>query len=328
MSSNSNNQGWVWLSISTWLCLSMSLVLLNKWILYSLEFCEYHLANFYETLSSLFSDYPAFLATSHLMFNTICSQLIVLTGGHVTKNTKTYIGIMKHLKLFAPVAALMTFSIICGNMAYIQLSVAFIQMLKAFSPVAVYIISCISGAAALNAAKCLDIALISGGVVIATYGWSEPSAVGTLLQIVAVIADAVRLVLMQRILSTYDMNLEAFEMLYYLAPLSTLTGLLASLGLPFPSISEIQGAWIYVMGSCVLSFCLNMIGFSVIKKTSSLTLSVCGILKDIGLIVLSLVLWKDEITVVSCVGYGTTLLGIMHYRHSGRSEERSPRLGR
>ncbi|KAI0452492.1 triose-phosphate transporter family-domain-containing protein [Xylaria acuta] len=304
MNSKSNNRGWVLLSISIWLCLSMSLVLLNKWILYSLEFY-----------------YPAFLATSHLMFNTICSQLIVFTGSHVTKNTKTYIGTITHLKIFAPVAALMTFSIICGNMAYIRLSVAFIQMLKAFSPVAVYIISCIFGAAALNVVRCLDIALISGGVVIATYGWSEPSVLGTLLQIVAVVADAVRLVLMQRILSTYDMNLEAFEMLYYLAPLSTLLGLIVSLGFPFPSISEIQGAWLYVIGSCVLSFCLNMIGFSVIKKTSSLTLSVCGILKDICLIAVSLVLWKDEITMVSCVGYGTTLLGIMHYRHSGRTEE-------
>ncbi|KAI1733751.1 triose-phosphate transporter family-domain-containing protein [Xylaria scruposa] len=298
-----NSQSLAWLSISTWLCLSMSLVLLNKWILDDLKF-----------------HYPAFLATSHLMFNTICTQLVVLAGGHIIKKTDIHIGGITYLKIFAPVAVLMSFSIICGNLAYIRLSVAFIQMLKAFSPVAVYILSCVFGAAALTVVRCLDVALISGGVVVATYGWNEPSVMGALLQVVAVVADAIRLVLTQRILSNYNLNLEAFQMLYYLAPLCTLSGAIASLGLPFPSISEIKGAWPQVLGSCVLSFCLNVVGFSVIKKTSSLTLSVCGILKDICLIAVSLVLWKEKITILSLIGYSTTLAGIMHYRHAGRTD--------
>ncbi|ORY66312.1 triose-phosphate transporter family-domain-containing protein [Pseudomassariella vexata] len=284
--------------IISWLALSMSLVMLNKLIMSDLNF-----------------NYPAFLATSHLVFNTLCTQLLALPTSFLKNDPWTNVDRAAFYKALVPIAVLMNFSIICGNAAYVHLSVALIQMLKALSPVAVYVISCLLGLTEVTGRKCIDVCVISGGVMLSSLGWTEETSMSIILQLSAIIADAVRLAMTQKVLSSCELNVEPLALLHHLAPICSLTGLVLTIGLETPTIPEVLGIWHFGIGSCILSFCLNIAGFSVVKKTSSLTLSICGILKDLILIGLSIAIWHDAVTALQLIGYGLALVGILHYRH-------------
>ena len=70
------------------------------------------------------------LTTWHLIFATIATQILarttsVLDGRHNVKMTGRI-----YLRAIAPIGFFFSLSLICGNKAYLYLSVAFIQMLK------------------------------------------------------------------------------------------------------------------------------------------------------------------------------------------------------
>jgi hypothetical protein len=98
---------------SVWICLSSSVILFNKWILDTLNF-----------------RYPVILTTYHLTFATIMTQILarwttMLDGRKTVKMTGRV-----YLRAIVPIGLFFSLSLICGNLTYLYLSVAFIQMLK------------------------------------------------------------------------------------------------------------------------------------------------------------------------------------------------------
>jgi hypothetical protein len=50
-----------------------------------------------------------------------------------------------------------------------------------------------------------------------------------------------------------------------------------------------------------------------ISKTSSLMMRLCGILKDILIVISSMILWHSPVTSMQAGGYGISLLGLVYY---------------
>jgi hypothetical protein len=74
--------------------------------------------------------YPVLLTTFHLAFATIMTQLLaryttLLDGRKTVKMTGRV-----YLRAIVPIGFFFSLSLICGNLTYLYLSVAFIQMLK------------------------------------------------------------------------------------------------------------------------------------------------------------------------------------------------------
>jgi hypothetical protein len=75
-------------------------------------------------------EYPIFLTTWHLVFATLMTQglarftKVLDSRKAVPMNGRTY------LRAIVPIGIFFSLSLICGNQAYLYLSVAFIQMLK------------------------------------------------------------------------------------------------------------------------------------------------------------------------------------------------------
>ena len=63
-----------------------------------------------------------------------------------------------------------------GNAAYMYISIAFIQMLKALMVVAVYMFGVLLSTEVLTATRLLNVSVISFGVVVASYGGAPPPA--------------------------------------------------------------------------------------------------------------------------------------------------------
>lgn len=99
--------------IATWISLSSSVIIFNKWILDTAGF-----------------RYPIVLTTWHLAFATLMTQILARTTKTLDGRKKVPMTGKIYLRAIMPIGLMFSLSLICGNLTYLYLSVSFIQMLK------------------------------------------------------------------------------------------------------------------------------------------------------------------------------------------------------
>lgn len=99
--------------IATWITLSSSVILFNKWLLDTKGF-----------------RYPVVLTTWHLAFATLMTQILARTTHVLDSRKKVPMTGKIYLRAIVPIGLMFSLSLICGNLTYLYLSVSFIQMLK------------------------------------------------------------------------------------------------------------------------------------------------------------------------------------------------------
>ncbi|KAK3989816.1 triose-phosphate transporter family-domain-containing protein [Cladorrhinum sp. PSN332] len=286
--------------VSIWITLSSSVILFNKWILSTLQF-----------------EYPVILTTWHLTFATIMTQLLaryttLLDGRKTVKMTGRV-----YLRAIVPIGFFFSLSLICGNLTYLYLSVAFIQMLKATTPVAVLISSWALGVSTPNLKVFLNVSVIVVGVVIASIGEIKFVWIGFIYQIFGIAFEALRLTMVQRLLSSAEYKMDPLVSLYYFAPVCAAMNFAVALFWEVPKISMDQ---IYDVGLFTLllnglcAFALNVSVVFLIGKTSSLVLTLCGVLKDVLLVVASMIIWGTQVSGLQFFGYSIALGGMVYYK--------------
>lgn len=92
-------------------------------------------------------------------------------------------------------------------------------MLFGFSvPVATFLVAVLWGTDVLRCDVFLNMVLISVGVAISSYGEIHFNMMGTLYQVMGIVAEALRLVLTQVLLQKKGLTLNPITTLYYIAP--------------------------------------------------------------------------------------------------------------
>lgn len=107
-----------------------------------------------------------------------------------------------------------------GNMAYLHLTVAFVQMLKAFCPVITMLLLFIARLERATTKLVLSVSIISLGVAMASYGEMNLSLFGLAAMLTSVVSESVRLVLTQHLL--VGLNFHPLEGLVYIGSACTL----------------------------------------------------------------------------------------------------------
>lgn len=213
-----------------------------------------------------------------------------------------------------PIGALFAASLIFSNYAYLYLSVAYIQMVKAFTPVSVLLMSIAFGLKAANATQLLIVFGISCGVAIASYGEAKFDMFGFVLQAIAILFESTRLVMIQVLLQ--GLKMDPLVSVYYFAPVCA--GMLAVVlpfvegWAPFAHLGEVGGLVLFSNASC--AFALNLALVFLIGAASSLVLTLAGVVKDILLIVGSMVILHSIVTPTQCLGYGIALAGLVAFK--------------
>ncbi len=158
------------------------------------------------------------------------------------------------------------------------------------------------------------------GVVIASGGEPSFHLYGFVMCIMATAARALKSVVQGILLSSEGEKLNSMNLLLYMAPIAVVVLLPATLLLE-PNVLGITVAlarkdvlilFLLVVNSAMAYF-VNLTNFLVTKHTSALTLQVLGNAKGAVAVVVSILLFRNPVSVVGMVGYSLTVFGVVLY---------------
>ena len=281
-----------------WMCFSGGLIMLNK-----------------DLLSNGFP-YPMALSGLGMVFSGVASQFVCRKYGFVDPEklvTREF-----YLKNIMPVGFLGAMTLWLGNLVYLYLSVSLIQMLKCLTPVITMIALFVSGLETPTQKMVLSVVLIALGTSVASIGAIDASLIGIVIMLGAEIAESVRLVMTQYLLT--GKKFHPFEGLMYLAPATALWLGIGSLITEVPSMIRdgaidvvTRNALKFAAAAC-MGFGVNLLAYIVIQSASSLTLKVIGTIKNAIVVILGVVLLHDAITITQWIGYGGSIAAFYWYQ--------------
>ncbi|PNS17497.1 hypothetical protein CAC42_8040 [Sphaceloma murrayae] len=286
--------------IATWIGLSSSVILFNKWILDTAGF-----------------RFPIVLTTWHLGFATLMTQILARFTSVLDSRKKVPMTGRIYLRAIVPIGLMFSLSLICGNLTYLYLSVSFIQMLKATTPVAVLLATWTMGLAPPNMKTLGNVSFIVLGVIIASVGEIKFVLIGFLFQIAGIIFEAIRLTMVQRLLSSAEFKMDPLVSLYYFAPACAVMNGLTALFVEVPKmgLSDLEKVGYFnLFANAFVAFALNVSVVFLIGRTSSLVLTLSGVLKDILLVLASMLIFRDPVSGLQFFGYSIALGGLVYYK--------------
>ncbi|XP_058210824.1 probable sugar phosphate/phosphate translocator At3g17430 isoform X1 [Rhododendron vialii] len=300
-----------YLYLLIYITLSSGVILYNKWVLSPKYF------NF---------PFPITLTMIHMGFSGAVAFLLVRVFKVVSPVKMTF---EIYSTCVIPISAFFASSLWFGNTAYLHISVAFIQMLKALMPVATFLMAVLCGTDKLRWDVFSNMLLVSVGVVVSSYGEIHFNVVGTVYQVTGIFAEALRLVLTQVLLQKKGLTLNPITSLYYIAPCSFMFLFVPWYFLEKPGmeVSQIQfNFWIF-FSNAICALALNFSIFLVIGRTGAVTIRVAGVLKDWILIALSTVVFPEStITGLNIIGYAIALCGVVMYNYLKVKDVRASQL--
>ncbi|KAK1387392.1 putative sugar phosphate/phosphate translocator [Heracleum sosnowskyi] len=300
-----------YLYLLVYILLSSGVILYNKWVLSPKYF------NF---------PFPITLTMIHMGFSGAVAFILIRVLKVVAPVKMTF---EIYATCVIPISAFFASSLWFGNTAYLHISVAFIQMLKALMPVATFLMAVMCGTDKLRWDVFLNMLLVSVGVVVSSYGEIHFNVIGTAYQVTGIFAEALRLVLTQVLLQKKGLTLNPITSLYYIAPCSFAFLFVPWYFLEQPGmeVSQIKfNFWIF-FSNAMCALALNFSIFLVIARTGAVTIRVAGVLKDWILIALSTVIFPESIiTGLNITGYAIALCGVVFYNYIKVKDVRSSQL--
>ncbi|KAI1854840.1 hypothetical protein JX265_002479 [Neoarthrinium moseri] len=293
--------------IAAWIFFSNVTILFNKWLLDTAGF-------------------PIILTTIHLAMATLLTQLLSRFSTLLDSRHNIRLTGRVYLRTILPIGVLYMLSLVCSNLAYLYLSVPFIQMLKAFAPVSTLFLSFGLGLANPRVSVLGNVLVIAAGVLLSSLGEVRFSWLGFAFQMGGTVAESLRLLLIQGLLSkdgdgeaggaVKGIGMDPLVGLYYYAPVCAVLNGFVALVTEVPTFdwSDLERVgWGLLALSGLVAFMLNVASVFLIGRTSALAMNLTGIFKSILLVVVSMMIWNTPVTMLQTLGYAIALLGMMYY---------------
>lgn len=198
-------------------------------------------------------------------------------------------------------------------------AVAFVQMLKAFTPVSTMLYGFAFGLEKPSAKLIAAVGCITCGVLLSSYGELNFSTFGVVAMLTSIAAEGLRTVLMQHLLASKQFHpLEAWM---YLGP-ACIIWLVVLIGVVEAQEIHYQNAYAIVVAhkwyfafAALAGFAVNALAMLVIKLASALTLKVLGLCKDVGLVAFGVLLLGEHVAGLQVGGYAVALVGFAAYNY-------------
>jgi len=268
-------------------------------------------------LSSVGFHFPLSLSLITLLFTWFACWAYVKISGNKWKHQQT-LNYDFYVYNVLPIGALSACTIVLGMASYLYLTVSFIQMLKAFTPVMTMIglVMFRLDSPSQNAMLC--VLMISFGTAVAGYGELNFSIVGVLCMLSAQVAEAMKLVYTQVVLTKGKLGV--FETVYYVTPASAACVFLCAFVMEFPKMTYEDVMLIYdnkfiFLNSCILAILTQTINTVVIQYSSALVLKLTATARNALLILFNAMVLGEIVSFGQIFGYIISIFGFGMYNY-------------
>ncbi|XP_017206237.1 solute carrier family 35 member C2 isoform X6 [Oryctolagus cuniculus] len=253
------------------------------------------------------------------LFSALCRALVQCSS----HRARVVLSWADYLRRVAPTALATALDVGLSNWSFLYITVSLYTMTKSSAVLFILIFSLIFKLEELRAALVLVVLLIAGGLFMFTYKSTQFNVEGFALVLGASFIGGIRWTLTQMLLQKAELGLQnPIDTMFHLQPLMFL-GLFPLFavfeGLHLSTSEKIfrfqdTGLLLRVLGSLllggILAFGLGFSEFLLVSRTSSLTLSIAGIFKEVCTLLLAAHLLGDQISLVNWLGFALCLSGI------------------
>ncbi|CAN0854674.1 Probable sugar phosphate/phosphate translocator At5g05820 [Linum grandiflorum] len=289
--------------ISIWYSSNIGVIILNKYLLSNYGF-----------------RYPIFLTLCHMLACSLLSYASITWLNIVPLQT-----IRSRHQFFKISALSLIFcsSIVAGNVSLKYIPVSFNQAIGATTPfftaVLAYLMTRKKEAFLTYAA----LVPVVSGVIVASGGEPSFHLFGFIMCVGATAARALKTVVQGILLSSEGEKLHSMNLLMYMAPVAVAFLLPTALimepgvvGITIAQAKDDKKFIFYLLFNASLSYLVNLTNFLVTKHTSALTLQVLGNAKGAVAVVLSILIFRNPVSVTGMLGYSVTVFGVILYNEA------------
>jgi solute carrier family 35, member E3 len=271
--------------IAAWFLANGSTVIFNKYIFKMLLF-----------------RFPLTLTLIHMALQSVLAVVTIDVAGLVER---VQVDRADYYSKLMVISAVFCSNICLGNVALRFVPVSFMQTVKSLTPATTAALQYLIFGSRLSHTAMLSLIPVNLGVAVASLTELEFHMGGFIAAIVSCIFTGLKFVLSSQMLGG-RYKLDSINLLYYMAPPSVL--FLAPIAAWFewtgvvtwcisPTRTSLDFFLLVLSG--IVSFILNVTLFVVLKATSSVTVTVAGNVKTVLVIAASLVIFKNQVTLLN-----------------------------
>jgi drug/metabolite transporter (DMT)-like permease len=289
--------------VTAWYSSNIGVLLLNKYLLSNYGF-----------------KYPIFLTMCHM---SACALFSYAAIAWLRIVPMQLVRSRVQLAKISALSLVFCGSVVSGNVSLRYLPVSFNQAVGATTPFFTAVFAYIMTVKRESWITYLTLVPVVTGVVIASGGEPSFHLFGFIMCIGATAARALKTVLQGILLSSEGEKLNSMNLLLYMAPIAVILLLPATLFMEDNVVGvtielarkDFTIVWLLLFNSC-LSYFVNLTNFLVTKHTSALTLQVLGNAKGAVAVVVSILIFKNPVSVTGMLGYTLTVIGVILYSES------------
>ncbi|KAK7387434.1 hypothetical protein VNO78_28240 [Psophocarpus tetragonolobus] len=286
--------------VAAWYSSNIGVLLLNKYLLSNYGF-----------------KYPIFLTMCHMTACSLLSYVAIAWMKVVPLQT-----IRSRVQFFKISALSLVFcvSVVFGNISLRYLPVSFNQAIGATTPFFTAVFAYLMTFKREAWLTYLTLVPVVTGVIIASGGEPSFHLFGFIICVAATAARALKSVLQGILLSSEGEKLNSMNLLLYMAPMAVVFLLPATLLMEENVVGitlalardDVKIIW-YLLFNSSLAYFVNLTNFLVTKHTSALTLQVLGNAKGAVAVVVSILIFRNPVSVTGMMGYTLTVFGVILY---------------
>ncbi|XP_054623230.1 solute carrier family 35 member C2 isoform X2 [Dunckerocampus dactyliophorus] len=267
--------------------------------------------------------YPLFMTLVHLAINFCLSALTRRAVQCWTGKTGVLLSWTDYLHKVAPTALATALDIGLSNWSFLFITISLYTMTKSSAVLFILLFSLLFKIEEPNPFLVLVVVLIASGLFMFTFQSTQFNLEGFVMVLLASFIGGIRWTLTQVLMQKAELGLQnPVDAMYHLQPLMFLglfplflynEGLILSTSDKLFRVTELSPVLYSVlllsMGG-VLAFGLGFSEFLLVSRTSSLTLSISGIFKEVCTLLLAAWLMGDKMSALNWLGFAVCVCGI------------------
>ncbi|KAK5093770.1 hypothetical protein LTR24_003965 [Lithohypha guttulata] len=311
--------------ICSWYFFSLSISLYNKWM-FSADNLNFH--------------FPLFTTSLHMVVQFLLASAVLLIFPNLrpeikrpdprerehSEPTKPLLTPLFYLTRLVPCGTTTSLDIGLGNASLQTITLTFYTMCKSSVLIFVLIFAFLFRLESPTVKLTLIILSMTLGVVMMVFGETDFHLTGFVLAISASFFSGFRWSLTQILLLRHPATSNPFATMFFLAPIMFLTLFVIAMFSETPS-AVIVGLQLLAhdLGTAkavllmfvpgVLAFCMIASEFTLLQRTNVVTLSICGIFKEVVTIAAAGIVFHDELSVINVSGLLVTIASIACYNY-------------